>query len=128
MAIGALYGDVHSFMHDLESFFWVLFWICIHYNGPNERSRVVSGYESWIYLHTNSLAAAKVGNICDDRLFSDAMANVTPYFQPFISWLEELRTIVFPNRRAWRIEDETLYERMREVLRKAMTDPKVLAE
>lgn len=30
MAIGALYGEPHSFMHDLESFFWVIFWICIH--------------------------------------------------------------------------------------------------
>ncbi|KMU75272.1 hypothetical protein CISG_04691 [Coccidioides immitis RMSCC 3703] len=28
MAIGVLYGEKHSFMHDLESFFWVLFWIC----------------------------------------------------------------------------------------------------
>ncbi|RMJ01691.1 hypothetical protein CDV36_015615 [Fusarium kuroshium] len=36
MAIGALLGEQHSFMHDLESFFWVLFWICIHYNGPGE--------------------------------------------------------------------------------------------
>lgn len=25
MAIGVLYGEEHSFMHDLESFFWVLF-------------------------------------------------------------------------------------------------------
>lgn len=25
MAIGALYGEDHNFMHDLESFFWVLF-------------------------------------------------------------------------------------------------------
>ena len=31
MAIGVLLGEKHSFMHDLESFFWVLFWICIHY-------------------------------------------------------------------------------------------------
>ena len=26
MAIGALLDEQHSFMHDLESFFWVLFW------------------------------------------------------------------------------------------------------
>jgi hypothetical protein len=25
IAIGALLGEKHSFMHDLESFFWVLF-------------------------------------------------------------------------------------------------------
>ena len=34
MAIGALYGEDHNFMHDLELFFWVLFWICVHWNGP----------------------------------------------------------------------------------------------
>ncbi|WVO16474.1 hypothetical protein L204_104151 [Cryptococcus depauperatus] len=36
MAIGVLWGHEHSFMHDLESFFWVLFWICIHYDGPGK--------------------------------------------------------------------------------------------
>ncbi|KAJ0103725.1 hypothetical protein J7T55_001741 [Diaporthe amygdali] len=36
MAIGVLLGEQHSFMHDLESFFWVLFWICVHYDGPNK--------------------------------------------------------------------------------------------
>lgn len=42
MAIGALLDEQHSFTHDLESFFWVLFWICIHYDdqgknvGPTE--------------------------------------------------------------------------------------------
>ena len=36
MAIGALLGEQHSFMHGLESFFWVLFWICIHCGGPGE--------------------------------------------------------------------------------------------
>lgn len=46
MAIGALLGEDHSFMHDLESFFWVLFWICIHYEGLNKKGepkrRIVS--------------------------------------------------------------------------------------
>jgi serine/threonine protein kinase len=37
MAIGVLLDDeMHSYMHDLESFFWVLFWICIHYDGPSK--------------------------------------------------------------------------------------------
>lgn len=42
MAIGVLYGEQHSFMHDLESFFWVLFWICIHYRGSDESSYCLS--------------------------------------------------------------------------------------
>ncbi|KAH8723920.1 hypothetical protein GQ44DRAFT_709364 [Phaeosphaeriaceae sp. PMI808] len=40
MAIGALYGENHNFMHDLESFFWVLFWSCIHCTGPGGQRRV----------------------------------------------------------------------------------------
>jgi serine/threonine protein kinase len=40
MAIGALLGEPHNFMHDLESFFWVLFWICIHYDGLDEKGKV----------------------------------------------------------------------------------------
>ncbi|EEH34986.2 hypothetical protein PAAG_06033 [Paracoccidioides lutzii Pb01] len=40
MAIGVLYGEKHCFMHDLESFFWVLFWICIHYESPGKGSTV----------------------------------------------------------------------------------------
>ena len=40
VAIGALMCEKHSFMHDLESFFWVLLCICIHCNGPHS-SRVL---------------------------------------------------------------------------------------
>ena len=51
MAIGALLGEPHSFMHDLESFFWVLFWICIHYDGLDEKGkvkrRIIPQYEKW---------------------------------------------------------------------------------
>ena len=43
MAIGALLGEPHSFMHDLESFFWMLFWICIHYDGLSEKGRSSAG-------------------------------------------------------------------------------------
>ncbi len=43
-------------MHDLESFFWVLFWICINYNGLNEKGevkrRIVPQYEKWNYAGT----------------------------------------------------------------------------
>lgn len=31
MAIGTLKGQVHTFRHDLESFYYVFLWICVHY-------------------------------------------------------------------------------------------------
>ncbi|KAK0609021.1 hypothetical protein DIS24_g12578, partial [Lasiodiplodia hormozganensis] len=55
MAIGVLLGEKHSFMHDLESFFWVLFWICIHYEGPG-KGRVVERFDKWNYMNTEELA------------------------------------------------------------------------
>ncbi len=46
MGIGVLYNEKHSFLHDLESFFWVLFWVCIHYNGPGKEGRLTE-YDCW---------------------------------------------------------------------------------
>ncbi|EDN05678.1 predicted protein [Histoplasma mississippiense (nom. inval.)] len=69
MAIGVLYGEKHCFMHDLESFFWVLFWICIHYDGPGKGS-TVERFEKWNYMSTEELAAAKQGVISEESDFS----------------------------------------------------------
>ncbi|KAF1361094.1 hypothetical protein EJ07DRAFT_164685 [Lizonia empirigonia] len=61
MAIGVLLDDEqHSYMHDLESFFWVLFWICIHYGGP-QKARIVPRFDKWNYLDSEELAGAKKG-------------------------------------------------------------------
>lgn len=58
MAIGALVGEQHSFMHDLESFFWVLFWICIHYNGPGKDIGSTE-FDIWNYENDSKLAGSK---------------------------------------------------------------------
>ncbi|RSL43016.1 hypothetical protein CEP51_016410 [Fusarium floridanum] len=68
MAIGALLGEQHSFMHDLESFFWVLFWICVHYDGPS-KGRVVPNYDRWNYVDTDELAKLKKGEVSDEGDF-----------------------------------------------------------
>ncbi|KAK5660713.1 hypothetical protein OQA88_12078 [Cercophora sp. LCS_1] len=68
MAIGALLGEQHSFMHDLESFFWVLFWICIHYNGPAKNIKPTE-FNSWNYESDNKLVQSKVGTIGDESIF-----------------------------------------------------------
>ncbi|EGC48869.1 phosphotransferase enzyme family protein [Histoplasma capsulatum var. duboisii H88] len=58
MAVGVLYGEKHCFMHDLESFFWVLFWICIRYDGLGKGS-TLEQFEKWNYMGTEELVAAK---------------------------------------------------------------------
>ena len=76
MAIGVLIGEQHSFMHDLESFFWVLFWICIHCKGPGE-SRVVQQFDKWNYVDTEELAKLKLGTVAKESIF---MKTITDNF------------------------------------------------
>ncbi|KIX09842.1 uncharacterized protein Z518_00923 [Rhinocladiella mackenziei CBS 650.93] len=120
MAIGVLLGEQHSFMHDLESFFWVLFWICIHCNGL-DKSRVVPSFEA-----TGQLALLKKGEICHVRDFVvTAEENFTSYHQPLIPWVNRLRRVVFPDGRRWKKGDTGLYSRMKQILREARKDPMV---
>ncbi len=129
MAIGVLYDDEkHSFMHDLESFFWVLFWICIHYNGPNEE-RVVPQFDKWNFVDTEELAKLKLGTVSDEGIFNKTITEYfTEYHKSLIPWLNRLRRVVFPEGRRWKSEDRELYSRMKEIIREARKDPKVLAD
>ncbi|KAK5652988.1 hypothetical protein OQA88_9468 [Cercophora sp. LCS_1] len=125
MAIGVLWGEQHSFMHDLESFFWVLFWICIHYTGPG-KSRPVTEFDKWNYVDTEELAILKKGEVDNERDFiKRAGKNFTTYYQPLIPWVNRLRKAVFPNGGRWEREDGGLYVRMRQILQEAQEDPKV---
>jgi hypothetical protein len=123
MAIGALLGEQHSFMHDLESFFWVLFWICIHCDGPGPgagEGTVVAQFDKWNYADTEELARLKKGEISDEADFVKAAEeNFTPYYKPMVPWVNKLRKIVFPNGRRWEREDSGLYIRMRGILEEA---------
>ncbi|KAM0268990.1 hypothetical protein ACHAPA_004591 [Fusarium lateritium] len=128
MAIGALLGEQHSFMHDLESFFWVLFWICIHYNGPNE-DRAVPRFDKWNYMDMEELAISKTGIISNESDFRRIIdGNFTPCYQPLVPWIQKLRKVVFPNGRRWEQQDSKLYTWIREILQEAEKDPQVLAK
>ncbi|KAK5996946.1 hypothetical protein PT974_02294 [Cladobotryum mycophilum] len=119
MAVGVLLGDLHSFMHDLESFFWVLFWICIHYNGPG-LAIGPTRFDHWNYENDQDLADLKFAAIIDERTFLDrAERDFTPYYEPLIPWVNRLRREVFPNGKIWKKEDRSLYGRMNKVLEAA---------
>lgn len=119
MAIGALLGEQHSFMHDLESFFWVLFWICVHYKGPGH-GRVVPEFDKWNFMRTQELAGAKIGLIGDDDLFHKTVTeSFIRYYEPLIPLVSKLRRTVFPGGRGWKREDVGLYSSMKEIIREA---------
>lgn len=125
MAIGALLGEQHSFMHDLESFFWVLWWICIDHEGPHEH-RVNAWFNSRNYMDIKGLAIQKTGLVSHEGDFL-RIANeyFTTYYRPLIRWVDRLRKVVFPNRGRWEREDTGPYFQMRQILQEAQMDPAI---
>ncbi|KAM3433167.1 hypothetical protein NHJ13734_006568 [Beauveria thailandica] len=129
MAIGALLGEQHSFMHDLESLFWVIFWVCVHYERPGQ-GRVVSRFDKWNYMDLTDLATYKAGIISGEDMFLRSVdKNFSIYHLPIIPWINKLRKQVFPNGRKRDAGNKYrgLYLRMREILEDATKDPEVLA-
>lgn len=120
MAIGALKGEPHSFMHDLESFFWVLFWICIHWNGPSQERRKVKEFEDWNSKSIKELAGLKMALAYEDDVFNKEMSeNFSEYCKPLIPCVQELRKVVFPGGKRWLSENRELYSEMTRILKKA---------
>ena len=123
MAIGLLLGENHSFWHDLESFFWVPFWICIHYDGSN-RCVGPTEFDYWNYDNGQKFAYSKKGIITDETDFHSLIkAHFAPFYQPLIPCANRLRTVVFPGGWRGRIGDKGLYKQMKVVLRNAIQDP-----
>ncbi|XXH01960.1 hypothetical protein Hte_008323 [Hypoxylon texense] len=125
----AIMNDVafpHYFGHDLESFFWVLFWICVQFNGPGD-SVGNHKFSHWFDEELNPVMKDKMKTISRDDYFEFlAEENFTPYFHPLIPWMCKLRTVVFPHSEYWRSwADMGLYDRMQTVLRDAQNDPAV---
>ena len=112
MAIGVLRGDPHTFMHDLESFFWVLFWICTHHNEPSKNPKDHTLYDGWNYHAVEDLADLKYAAVSSHSTFSRHTARFTEYYKPLATWMESLRQVVFPNGQPWETVDEELYSRM----------------
>jgi hypothetical protein len=103
----------------------VLFWICIHCEGPVE-TRIVEEFDKWNYMDTAGLVKEKKGEVSHEGDFlQSAENNFTRYYQPLLPWVNRLRKAVFPNGGRWEREDGGLYVRMRQILQEAQEDPKV---
>ena len=119
----------HSFMDDLESVFWLFFWICVHYSGPIGEQVGSTEYEQWNYCPTKNLADLKAGAVAHEPDFLNKIrADFTSYYAPLIPWVNSLKREVFPGDSRLTEEDVSLYDRMRDVLERAMEDPSVKAD
>jgi serine/threonine protein kinase len=119
MAVQALMGEHHAFKHDLESFFWVLFWLGIHWDGPTRKRRTETAYSEWNTMTTRTFATVKMGQIYSARIFrKDLEEHCSDYCKALIPCLMGLRDEIFGP--MWeKDDDEDLYSRMIHVLKKA---------
>ncbi|KAL7778319.1 hypothetical protein CFE70_004998 [Pyrenophora teres f. teres 0-1] len=124
IAVGILIHDEpRSFMHDLESFFWVLFWICIHYDG--QTPRVVPEFDRWNYLEMPLLGTIKIGIGGHEDVFEHyAKEHFTEYYKPLMKHVDRLRAKLFPGNNNWSVENPNLFSEMRDILQTARDELK----
>ncbi|KAI0549016.1 hypothetical protein F4679DRAFT_573833 [Xylaria curta] len=114
MAIGALEGQLHTYMRDLESKI-----VC----------RVVPELETWNFCTVPQLVVFKevVALRPDDRFIATAKDAFHEYWYPLIPHMNKLRRVVFPYG-GWKEEFPGLYEQMTDILKEARNDPNVSEE
>jgi hypothetical protein len=109
-------------MHDLKSFFGVIFWICIYYGGP-QKARIVPRFNKWNYLDSEELAGAKKGVVDVERAFlKTAQTNFTPYYQPLLPCANRIRRKLFPKGKRWRSPNPQLCLDMKQILEVAQNE------
>lgn len=118
MAIGALRGDSHTFMHDLDSFFWVIFWIRVHYTGAGQESQDVGDFKNWNYVSTGTLVIHKTGLVSQMNFKANLSQFTSNYCRPMIPLVTKLWKELFPLGQSCNKKDKTLYGRMKAILEK----------
>ena len=103
MAIEVLMGTVHTYRHDLESFFYVFLWVIIrHDQRPEKNLPKTSQLRDW-YQGTYSRIADMKGRHMDKARFRDIIAEFPSEFGCLKELAQELRRALFP------IRDESLF-------------------
>ncbi|KAG6309324.1 hypothetical protein E4U44_007116 [Claviceps purpurea] len=140
MAVELLKGrEEHSFLHDLESFFWVLYWICIQYGKSGTDSRRSPRLDRWNYMDDLDLAAEKSTLLSSASEFKEeAERDFMPYYKPLLPYVNQLRQMlpyvvqlpgrIFKDSIPVEGPGPELYSQMINVLRQAQEDPEVRAE
>lgn len=97
MAIEILQGGTaHSWRHDLESFFYVLIWICALYHGAERprkpRPTVLEGWS------LQNAADSKYVQMASKKKFEHILESFAEYFSGLKDLMREWRAILFPLR------------------------------
>ncbi|KAI0553760.1 serine/threonine-protein kinase Sgk2 [Xylaria curta] len=101
MAIQVLQGVDHTYRHDLESFFYVLLWMCAHQswenklNNPEETQVGVNMLQQWGGSFANAVSV-KSGHMSNLSIFQQILDNFPEAMEPVKKLCFEIREILFP--------------------------------
>ncbi|KAF8958362.1 hypothetical protein BDZ97DRAFT_1842399, partial [Flammula alnicola] len=97
-------GEEQKPRHDLESFFYMLLWICWHYAGPNNAERqnfdiMRTDIKTWIAGETFQEVGRKksLHVMTYEKIFDDFVLRwFAPYFKDLKPCVKKLRKKLFP--------------------------------
>ena len=100
MSINVLLGsEEHSAADDLESFFYVLLFLCLEYSGPGRRRDwdiCKTDLRHWIKGDFRTISQTKSSDVISAvRFRSTVLENIPPYFQDLGTCLDDLRRYIF---------------------------------
>ncbi|KAI0924873.1 hypothetical protein AcV7_010460 [Taiwanofungus camphoratus] len=98
----------HSFIHDLESFFWCLVWLCMSRDGPERRrtelfrgdnqpkNKALRRFFANLFEGLDDLLVATKVNIfrCQPDFSEMVLNNVTDYYRPLVPLLSDFYQIL----------------------------------
>ncbi|KAI9615426.1 hypothetical protein H4Q26_011364 [Puccinia striiformis f. sp. tritici PST-130] len=117
-----LQRNSHTYVDDLESFFWVLVWICALY--PIHQ-RTTNDIALWNKQSLANLGVLKIGYLSDSRLLTK---HFTPHYQeshPLLNCVAKFAEIMRDPPVGEKELAASLYERILDVLREAQGKPKL---
>ncbi|KAL9018480.1 MAG: hypothetical protein Q9185_004220 [Variospora sp. 1 TL-2023] len=125
MAVEVLLGIDHTYRHDLESFFYVLIWLCARRgwdlcDNPKGRPKV-SVLSKWYSGALKDIARTKTGDMHADG-FNGILEEFPPVFASVKPLCEKIRGILFPL-----LKDGTLFRGTPPGLPERLYDPIVEA-
>ncbi|RMZ78041.1 hypothetical protein DV736_g6695, partial [Chaetothyriales sp. CBS 134916] len=100
MAIGVLKGEIHTYRHDLESFFYVLVWLSVRraWDLPGVGKRpAASRLTGWYTGSYYNMLTTKKGQM-DENGFEDILTEMPPAFEVVKPLCRTLREILFKYR------------------------------
>lgn len=95
MAIEVLDGNAqHTWRHDLESFFYVLIWLCVTAPSDSDPSARKELEAAW---SVRDAASNKLAQVCQDSRFTRLLEWFAPSMAKLGILVEKIRNVLFPS-------------------------------